>query len=170
MPSLQWMFNRFKNMPLQEIPHRISERLKIERDKQGSYNVPPLPSSIVKAQKIPSLPWTIDPQKLSKEWQKQIHEDAQNIMNGNFRLLSTTFEQADDWGRDPNGEYWPTAKSCRMIDVKHSTDGKDIKPSWELLKMPHLQLTAWSGALGNRQALDFTQKCLHSFLDWDKPF
>lgn len=170
MPSLQWMFNRFKNMPLQEIPHRISERLKIEWDKQGSYNVPPLPFSIVKAQKIPSLPWTIDPQKLSKEWQKQIHEDAQNIMNGNFRLLSTTFEHAGDWGRDPNGEYWPTAKSCRMIDVKHSTNGKDIKPSWELLKMPHLQITAWSGALGNRQALDFTQKCLHSFLDWDKPF
>ena len=57
MPSLQWMFNRFKNMPLQEIPHRISERLKIERDKKGSYTVPPLPSSIVDSQKIPSFQW-----------------------------------------------------------------------------------------------------------------
>jgi hypothetical protein len=170
MPSLQWMLHRFKNMPIQEIPHRISERLKIEQDKRGQYVVPPLPASILQ-QNIPALPFKIHPTKdLSDDWQQKLHKDAQKIMDGNFCLLSTNFEHADDWGRDPNGSYWPHKKSCRMIDVKHSTDGKDIKPTWELLKMPHLQITAWSAALGNATAEDFTKKCLHSFLDWDKPF
>ena len=169
MPSLKWMLHRFKNMPRQEIPHRISERLKIEKDKRGHYSVPPLSESLLR-KKVPSLPWNITLKSLSDDWQNKIHDDAQKIMQGNFSLLSTIFEQADDWGKDPNGSYWPFEKSCRMIDVKHSTDGRDIKPTWELLKMPHLQITAWSAALGNKRAEAFTKKCLHSFLDWDKPF
>ena len=76
MPSLQWMFNRFKNMPLQEIPHRISERIKIEQDKLGHNECKPLPDEFLQKQ-IPSLPWTLDITQLSDVWIDQLHSDAQ---------------------------------------------------------------------------------------------
>ena len=154
-------------MPLQEIPPQNFREAQNRTGQTRFLQCSTLPFSIVKAQNPIS---TLDNRSTKTiEGVAEQPQDAQNVMNGKFRLLSTTFEHADDWGRDPNGEYWPTAKSCRMIDVKHSTDGKDIKPSWNYSKC-HICKFGLVWCFGKQAGIDFTQKCLHSFWIGTKPF
>ena len=168
MSKARWMLERFRSMPKREIPHRIRERKRIVQERMGLFSARVL-SVEQKKQALPVFP-NSNSDSCSEAMKAQILKEAAQICSGNFELLGVQRANPFAWGMDPSGVEWPKASSAHLIDIRHDTEGKDIKQSWELLKMQHLQITAWAAAFGDRESLDFTIAGLRSWLDWDVSF
>ena len=151
---IAWMKNRLFSMEPAELPFRLREWWRIKKSK--SWQPSSLPDDIFHSP-VPVWPFIPD------EIPQSIHDSAEEILTEGVRLLGEhwSVEQLWKWGWDPNsGTYWPQIHS-HEIELRFADS--DIKPAWELLKLQHLQVLAWSAKGGNLAARD---KCLEGLKSW----
>ena len=165
--KLKWMRMRLKSMPPAEIPHRLKEQMHRRRDRQQ----PPDFEISDETLNAPLPAWPL-PENLgeSEAWKAArdgLLCDAESLLDGTFTMLGLE-RRADErtaWSRDPEtGREWPSDQFCFDVDFRHGFEGLDVKATWELHRLQHLQLLAWVARFeGDARA---RSACLADLEDW----
>ena len=136
------MTNRLASMEPVEIPFRMREWWRMKT--AHSWTPPSIPHGIFHC----SLPkWPNMPHEIPSN----VHQAAETILKEGVVLLGEqwSIEELWNWGWDPStGIIWPQVPS-HEIELRFAD--ADIKPAWELLKLQHLQVLAWSAHGGNQE-------------------
>ena len=161
LQRISWMMNRLSSMEPAEFPFRLREWWRMKTS--HSWKPPSISNNIFHS---PLPKWPTIPDEIPH----YIHRNAELIIREGVELLGVkwTADEVWKWGWDPRtGSIWPQIPSH---DIELRFADADIKPAWELLKLQHLQILAWSAKDENPKMREKCLEGLKSWLDWDIPF
>ncbi|MBW1878761.1 MAG: alginate lyase family protein, partial [Deltaproteobacteria bacterium] len=169
MGEARWRARRLQGMPPREIAQRISQGVRRELDAWGAWrwSVPQVPVEVAD-RPLPALPTTAEEAvaRVPVAWWERLQAEAESLLRGPFTLLGTHrgAEQRCGWTLDPaTGTSWPADVPSHAVRIHRDPLGRDIKAVWELNRLQHLQVLAWSAALGDADA---RTACLADLEDW----
>jgi len=167
---LLWMQRRLASMSVEELPHRLRQQVRMQRDRSG-VSVPELPQTLLD---MPLPRWPTNPfSGLSQDLSDSILHDAEALLGHPLTLLGVTWppHKPGNWSIDPvDLTHWPDDEFAFSIDFRHGHNGRDVKLFWEQHRLQHLQLLSFAAALGNARAQAGCLKLLREWLDQDRPF
>jgi hypothetical protein len=156
-------------MAPREVAQRIGQGIRRELDARGAWRwlAPQLPEDW-SDRPLPTLPTTAEDAvaRVPAEWRERLHAEAESLLRGPFTLLGTDrlAEQRCAWTLDPaTGTSWPADVPYHAMRYLRDPKGRDIKVVWELNRLQHLQVLAWSAALGDADA---RAACMRDLEDW----
>lgn len=144
--SLRWLASRLRNVTAAEIPHRVREVARRALDRRGV--APPVVPPGLLARDVPGWP-VPSGREVSEPWRHRLRAEVDGLLAGRLRLLGNDWPRGAerDWHLDPaTGTRWP-AEPVLGIAWRRDPGGRDPKPTWELNRLPHLQVLALGAAL-----------------------
>jgi hypothetical protein len=156
-------------MPLPEMPHRVLEAVKRSSDRRGKFaaqyaHAPDASRRL----SPPSFPLDLDALHGAGEGDRaRIASQARDILEGKLVLLGQRWPVGarTDWALDPvSGSHWDWDRLCFDIDRRLGGGPGDVKFTWELSRLQHLQVLALDAFLSSSEAARIA--CLDDLSAW----
>ena len=167
----RWMFQRLAQMPPPEWRHRLHESRRRKQDADGSFAARVLADADDTPLVGLSLPEdalrSIDRGDLARDVDALLADDGLELLG-----LTRPASARRDFTLEPEGGgHWPQDAFCYQIDFTHAQAGRDIKLTWELMRLHHCQVLALGAVLLDRD--DARQACwgdIAAFLEQCPPY
>jgi hypothetical protein len=156
-------------MPLPEIPHRALEAAKRCADRRGKFAARHAHApDAARRLSVPSFPLDLDALRCAGESDRiRIACQARDILGDNLILLGQRWPEGarTDWALDPvSGLHWEWDRLCFDIDRRFGGGPGDVKFTWELSRLQHLQVLALDAFLSGSETAQ--KACIDDLAAW----
>lgn len=165
----RWYATRLRSMPLPEIPYRMLEAVKRCADRRGKFAARYTHASdTLRRLPVPSFPLDLDTLRGAGEGDRvRIASQARDILGDRLVLLGQRWPVGarTDWALDPvSGSHWEWDRLCFDIDRRLGGGPGDVKFTWELSRLQHLQVLALDVFLSGSEAA--RKACVDDLSAW----
>jgi hypothetical protein len=165
----QWYAKRLRSMPLAEIPYRMREAARRYADRRGKFaaRYAHAPEALRRLS-APSFPLALDALRGATEGDRvRIAGQARDILGDRLVLLGQRWPVGarTDWALDPvSGSHWEWDRLCFDIDRRLGRGPGDVKLTWELSRLQHLQVLALDAFLSG--SVTARNACVDDLAAW----
>lgn len=156
-------------MSVAEIPYRVLEAVKRHADRRGKFAARYMHApDALRRLSVPSFPLDLDAVRGACESDcVRIASQAHDILGDRLVLLGQRWPVGarTDWALDPvSGSHWEWDRFCFSIDRRLGGGPGDVRFTWELSRLQHLQVLALHGFLSGSEVA--RKACIDDLSAW----